>query len=116
MTQMATETAEGTVESSDGQNSESYERAKKRVDARRSFLYTLGLYVIVNIALFLINLITLSDGGWWFYWVTIFWGVGMLFWGYQTFAGTSPQAMDRREQKIQRYMDQERRHGGPVEN
>ncbi len=105
------------MESSDaGQNSDAYERAKRRIDSRQSFFYTLGIYVIVNIALFLVNLVTLGDGGWWFYWVTIFWGIGMLLWGYSTFAGTSPQAIDRREKKIQEYMNREQRHGGPVQD
>ena len=35
-------------------------------------------YVIVNIVLIIINLLT-SPGHLWFYWPTIFWGIGILF-------------------------------------
>lgn len=35
----------------------------------------LTIYIVVNIALFLINWIT--QGDWWFYWVLIGWGIGL---------------------------------------
>lgn len=91
-----------------------YDRARSRVKSVQAFYYGLGTYVVINIALFLINLFTLGDdGGWWFYWVTVPWGIGMLFWGFSTFAGGSGRARDWEDRKMQKYLEQERRHDEP---
>jgi hypothetical protein len=46
-----------------------YLAAKKRVDALLGFYIHLLAYVSVNLALFVINVLTRNDGGyWWFYW------------------------------------------------
>ena len=58
-------------------NDEKYEEAKKRVKELKDFYRNLLTYVGVNILLIIINLIT-SPGSLWFYWVTIFWGFGIL--------------------------------------
>ena len=53
-------------------------RQKKRVDELKKFYGNLVSYALVNIVLIIINLVT-SPGKLWFYWVTIFWGIGILF-------------------------------------
>ena len=58
-------------------NDEKYEKAKKRVDALKNFYGNLVTYIVINIMLVIINLVT-SPGKLWFYWVTIFWGIGIL--------------------------------------
>jgi len=58
-------------------NDEKYEEAKKRVKELKDFYRNLITYVAVNILLIVINLITSPDSLW-FYWVTIFWGIGIV--------------------------------------
>jgi len=58
-------------------NDEKYKEAKGRVKELKDFYRNLLTYVGVNILLIIINLIT-SPGNLWFYWVTIFWGIGIV--------------------------------------
>jgi hypothetical protein len=58
-------------------NDEKYEKAKKRVEELKSFYGNLATYAGINAVLIIINLVT-SPGSLWFYWVTIFWGIGIL--------------------------------------
>ena len=58
-------------------NDEKYEKAKKRVEDLKKFYSNLTSYVVINIILIIINLVT-SPGKLWFYWVTIFWGIAIL--------------------------------------
>jgi len=58
-------------------NDEKYEEAKRRVKELKDFYTNLLTYVGVNVLLIIINLIT-SPGSLWFYWVTIFWGIGIV--------------------------------------
>ncbi len=58
-------------------NDEKYEKAKKRVEELKKFYGNLVTYIVINIMLVIINLVTSPDSLW-FYWVTIFWGIGIL--------------------------------------
>ena len=58
-------------------NDEKYEETKRRVKELKDFYRNLFTYIGVNIFLIIINLIT-SPGSLWFYWVTIFWGIGIV--------------------------------------
>ena len=53
-----------------------YTRAKERVEEIKGFYIHLGVYLIINAALFTINMITNPDALW-FYWPMIGWGVGL---------------------------------------
>ena len=55
---------------------EKYEEAKKRVKELAEFYRNFISYIFFNIILILINLVTSPDSLW-FYWVTIFWGIGI---------------------------------------
>ena len=57
---------------------EKYKIAKKRVEEIKGFYGHLFTYIGVNVVLITINLVT-SPSVIWFYWVTVFWGIG-LFW------------------------------------
>ena len=80
---------------------EKYKRAKKRVEEIRGFYEHLFSYVGVNVVLITINLVT-SPSDLWFYWVTVFWGIG-LFWhamgvfAFHKFAGSSWEKKKIRE-------------------
>ncbi|MDZ7838596.1 MAG: 2TM domain-containing protein [Actinomycetota bacterium] len=57
---------------------EKYKRAKKRVEEIKGFFGHLFAYLGVNVTLLVINLVS-APNNLWFYWVTLFWGIG-LFW------------------------------------
>ena len=63
---------------------ELYRRAEKRVDQKLGFRRHLFSFIITNVVLFVINLVT-SPGEWWFYWVTVFWGIGLFVHFLKTF-------------------------------
>jgi len=58
------------------EENERYQAAKKRVEEIKGFYIHLGLFVIVNLALFAINMITNPDQLW-FYWPLLGWGAGV---------------------------------------
>jgi hypothetical protein len=61
-----------------------YEDARKKVKKLKIFYHNLITYVVVNIFLIAINLIT-SPHQLWFYWVTIFWGISLAITGARIF-------------------------------
>lgn len=89
---------------------EVYQRARARAGAVEAFYYGLGAYVVVNVVLFLIN--WFSGGPWWFYWVTLFWGIGMIAWGWGTFSGNSGMLRKGHTRRVERYAEEERRAAG----
>lgn len=55
-----------------------YKAALERAEMLQGYYIHLLVYVVVNTGLFLINLITRGDdGGWWFYWPLVGWGIGL---------------------------------------
>jgi len=61
-----------------------YEKAKKRVKELKDFYRNLVTYIVINVILIIINLVT-NPGKLWFYWVTIFWGIAILIHASKTF-------------------------------
>ncbi len=88
--------------------SDSYKNAKERVMQLRGFYEHLAVYLIINIMLFIINLTT-SPQSLWFYWVTIFWGIGLLLHAWKTFAGNAILGREWEEKKIREYMENEKK-------
>ena len=82
---------------------ELYRRAERKVDEKIGFYKHLYSYIGVNILLFAINAIT-SFGKWWFYWVTIFWGIGLVIHFLKTFVLTG-KLEDNRDEMIQKEME-----------
>jgi len=83
-----------------------YQEAKKRVEEIKGFFGHLFAYIGVNITLIIINLVT-SPGALWFYWVTLFWGIG-IFWhamGVFIFSGFPGKKWE--ERKIKELMDRQ---------
>ncbi|NYT16831.1 MAG: 2TM domain-containing protein [Methanomicrobiales archaeon] len=86
---------------------EAYQRAKSQVEALKGFYSHLGVFIAVNALLFVINYLT-SPGFWWFYWVTIFWGFGLLMHGLGVFSHGKIFTKAWEEKKIQEYMGKEK--------
>jgi hypothetical protein len=84
-----------------------YQKAKERVEALRGFYIHLTVYVIVNLFLFLLNIITSPDVLW-FYWPLLGWGIALfvhalsVFWGFDR-----PFGADWEERKIRELIEKE---------
>lgn len=50
----------------------------------------------------------LQGGGWWFYWATFGWGIGLLTHGLSVFALPGMFGKNWEERKIREYMDQDK--------
>lgn len=61
-----------------------YSKAEKRVDEKIGFYRHLYSFIFVNIIFIVMNLV-FSPRDLWFYWVTLFWGIGLLFHFLKTF-------------------------------
>jgi hypothetical protein len=81
-----------------------YERAKKRVEEIRGFFIHIFIYVIVNIGLFLLNIIT-SPSELWFYWPLFGWGFGVLAHGISVFGLGGLLGKEWEERKIKQIME-----------
>ena len=91
------------------QDQQRYERARKRVEAIKGFYIHAAVFVLVNIGLLVINLLT--GGPWWFFWPLIGWGIGLgaHALGVFGFGGGGPWGQDWEERKTREFMDEERR-------
>jgi hypothetical protein len=85
-----------------------YERARARVGALKGFYIHTTAFVVVNIALFAINMGV--GGGWWFYWPLMGWGIGLSVHALAVFgfAGGGPWGREWEERKMRQMMDEER--------
>lgn len=84
---------------------ELYRRAEKRADEKIGFYKHLYSFIGVNIILFVINLFTLGKTGeWWFYWVTVFWGIGLVIHFLRVFVLTG-KLEDNRDEMIEKEME-----------
>ncbi len=90
------------------QEQQRYERARARVKALKGFYIHATAFVLVNIALFVINV--LVGGVWWFYWPLLGWGIGLgaHILAVFGFGGGGPWGRDWEERKIREMMDKER--------
>ncbi len=74
----------------------SYERARERVQQLKEFYVHLAVYVMVNIVLIAINIIT---AGHWFIWPLFGWGIGVAVhavtvWGVDQWWGSAWEARE----------------------
>ena len=82
---------------------ELYRKAERRVDEKIGFYRHLYSFIAVNVFLFIINVL-FSPGEWWFYWVTVFWGIGLLIHFFKTFILTR-KLDDNRDKMIEKEME-----------
>lgn len=88
-----------------------YERAKKRVEEIKGFYSHISVYVLVNLALLIINLLT-SPHHFWFFWPLFFWGIGIVAHAVSVFGSGKFWGQEWEERKIKEIMDREVRKGG----
>jgi len=88
------------------QEEERYIKAKKRVEEIKGFYGNLIAYIIVNIGLLVINLLT-APNYLWFFWPMLGWGIGVVFHGMKVFNYMPFIGKDWEEKKIKEFMDKE---------
>ena len=87
------------------------ERAKKRVQDTRDLYIHIGVYVIVNSALFAINMITSPDTLW-FFWPLLGWGVGLALHIFSFVTEGRLLGPEWEERKVREIMEQHEPRGG----
>jgi hypothetical protein len=81
-----------------------YQKAKERVEDLRGFYRHLAVYVIVNLGLFLINMMA-SPGSLWFIWPLMGWGIAIVLHALRVFGGSLGSNWE--EKKIAELMEKE---------
>jgi hypothetical protein len=82
-----------------------YQRAKKIVAALRGFYIHLGVYIFVNLFLFLLDILT-SPTGLWFYWPLLGWTMAVLLHGFSVFGGGRMLGDDWEARKIAEILEE----------
>lgn len=85
---------------------EHYYNARKRVQEIKGFYGNLIACIVVNTALFAINLIT-SPQYLWFFWSLLWWGIGVVFHGLIVFNYMPFFSKDWEEKKIKEFIEKE---------
>ncbi len=81
-----------------------YQRAKKKVKALKSFYVHLGVYIVVNLFLFLLN-VTASSDSLWFYWPLLGWSIAIVVHAFSVFGSDRSFGADWEEKKIKEIME-----------
>jgi hypothetical protein len=90
-----------------------YKKAKKVVNKKIKFYRHLFCYLMVNVFLFIINFSEIHSNWsnihqWWFLWVTVLWGIWLIFHYLKVFVFQDKFDEDWMEEKIQKEMDKMR--------
>ena len=84
-----------------------YQRAKKQVEALKGFYIHLGVYILVNLFLFLLNIITAPDHLW-FFWPLLGWGIAIVAHGFNVLGSGRLFGAEWEEKKIKEIMEKEK--------
>jgi hypothetical protein len=90
------------------ENEETYQRARRRVEAKIGFYIHLAVYVGVNILLIIINLLT-TPRSLWFIWPLMGWGIGIFFHGMSIFVFSGRKFKEIKDRMIEEEMKRESR-------
>ena len=86
---------------------ERYYKARKKVEEIKGFYGNLTSYIVVNIGLMVLNLVT-SPEYLWFFWPLFGGGIGVVIHGMVVFNYMPFLGKDWEEQKIKEFMDKEK--------
>lgn len=89
------------------QEEERYYKARKKVEEIKGFYGNLTAYIVVNIGLLVLNLMT-SPEYLWFFWPMLGWGIGVAIHGMVVFNYMPFLGKDWEEQKIKEFMEREK--------
>jgi len=83
-----------------------YQKAIEKVAALKDFYVHISVYVIVNLGLFLINMMA-SPGRLWFFWPLMGWGIAVALHALRVFGSGGLSGTDWEERKIREIMENE---------
>jgi len=83
-----------------------YLKAQKKVEEIKGFYGNLFSYIIINMGLLVLNLLT-SPEYLWFFWPLLGWGIGVLIHGLVVFNALPFLGKDWEEQKIKEFIEKE---------
>jgi hypothetical protein len=78
--------------------------AQCHVSALRGFYTNFVAYIIINILLIIINLVS-TPHLLWFYWVSLFWGIGIAYQAAHTFVPFKKLGRQWEKKKINEYIE-----------
>ena len=87
-------------------NADRYNKAQKRVEEIKGFYGNLTSYVVVNIGLLVLNLLT-SPNHLWFFWPLFGWGIGVAIHGMKVFNYLPFFDQEWEQKKIKKFMEKE---------
>jgi hypothetical protein len=77
---------------------EIYQKARKRVEEKKSFFIHLAVYIVINAMLIFIWFFTTGgEGHPWFVWALGGWGIGVIFHGLSVFLFSKDTGWERSE-------------------
>ena len=92
---------------------ERLDRATKRVKQIKGFYSHLLVYIVINIAIFIVNYNSFGNSGGFLKWqnfsTPIFWGIGLLAHGLSVFVPGMIMGKDWEERKIKELMDKNKK-------
>ena len=91
---------------------ERYRQAKEHVEELKGFYIHVAIYLLVNAALVVINLVTYSDYLW-FVWSLLGWGVGLVGHAIGIFGFFGMFGKEWEERKIREYIERDRHQDRP---
>jgi hypothetical protein len=83
-----------------------YQKAKERVDEIKGFYTHLTVYIVINLMLFTINMLT-SPEGLWFIWPLMGWGVAIVLHALSVYSPGLGLGADWEQRKIKELMEEE---------
>jgi hypothetical protein len=83
-----------------------YKKAQARVEEIKGFYIHVTIYVIVNLGLVLINVLSTPEKLW-FYWPLIGWGIGLVIHAVTVFGLQGFLGQEWEEKKIKQFMEKE---------
>lgn len=91
-----------------------YKKAKKKVKEEKDFYTHLTVYIVINLALIIINLGVFQSGfsdikipKWPMFTTPFFWGIGLFFHWVSVFKGNFAFLKNWEDKKIKEYMEKE---------
>ena len=84
-----------------------YKAAKERVEEIKGFYVHLFIYIVVNIGLILLDVLT-SPLQLWFYWPLLGWGIGLIAHAFSVFGIRGMFGKEWEERKIKEIMEKEK--------
>jgi cell division protein FtsW (lipid II flippase) len=84
-------------------NDQKEQEARQYVQSLKGFYQHLMSYIVINIVLIIINLVV-DPHNLWFYWVLIFWGIGVLFQAVRTFGPGRKFDKSWEDKKVKEYL------------